>query len=707
MRRTLTHILIATLTLAIACGATAAPPKRKLIKLPGADLKQRVIWGAQATNPDGFALAFGGLDQQADDARPHTRIKRDGRWVSIVDDLRQKNPLQSLHGRLTAENAVVRVILARARHLYFEGMSGDETQQHLAAKVHPLVEKLGRIPFKQELAKTGAGDSYHRRQADRAAAGAYKVQSADNEFRMGATGADIGVGSKEQIALEKLAELLDAEPGARALSPIVWEPRHKVFVLFGGDHLDFLRNDIWVFDPAKMRWEQRHQDAAPAPRANHTLKANGDGTITVSGGYTYFNDVWYMGPAYKLHQDGEWTYDLALNKWTNNLETEGVPSGSRTYRGKLFHPLTYVKGPKPDREATAKKLADLPDNQWVVMDPPLKPKMNRDWGSACIDLKRDVMLQWSGGHSAHGGSDVAIYHFATNRWELPFPVEFPLGQMYSNTSYPNGFNFNRRPWVSAHTYKCFGYDTPSGRMLFVGHNPWTYLWDTGVGDWVGRLGKPKAMSYPNPFYTLTCERTDKGLLCWAAGGKVFRFEAEAKQWKALEAKGRLPSPSVDASGMAWDSKRNRLVMFPTAYGKPFAGKVVTFEIESGRVKLIEPPGIEVARTLPGLARESVYLPEDDVVLILAATLAPAEGEKTRRTLGFDCARERWVVYTLGGKNPAGSRNVSLGVVHDPKRNLVGACESRNQVWGMRPKLAEADKTVPEANPGPPPIGETE
>ena len=84
-----------------------------------------------------------------------------------------------------------------------------------------------------------------------------------------------------------------------------------------------------------------------------------------------------------------------------------------------------------------------------------------------------------------------MYHFATNRWELPFPIEFPLGQCYSNTSYPTGWNFNRRPWVSGHTYKSFGYDPTGKLMVFTGHNPWSYLFDPQVGDWVGRSKKPR------------------------------------------------------------------------------------------------------------------------------------------------------------------------------------------------------------------------
>ncbi len=53
-------------------------------KLPPTDLKQRVLWGATLEVTDGPSLAFGGQDQQAEDGNPHTRIKIDGQWKSIV-----------------------------------------------------------------------------------------------------------------------------------------------------------------------------------------------------------------------------------------------------------------------------------------------------------------------------------------------------------------------------------------------------------------------------------------------------------------------------------------------------------------------------------------------------------------------------------------------------------------------------------------------
>ena len=78
----------------------AKAPRKRPYRLPDVDIKQRVIWGATCDGGGGGAVAFGGQDQQSEDGRPHTRIRLDGRWRAIHEQLRTANPLQKLHDRL-------------------------------------------------------------------------------------------------------------------------------------------------------------------------------------------------------------------------------------------------------------------------------------------------------------------------------------------------------------------------------------------------------------------------------------------------------------------------------------------------------------------------------------------------------------------------------------------------------------------------------
>jgi len=92
-------LAVLAVVLAAATAAHAAPAHKRPYRLKDTDLKQRVIWGAVCERPDGTGLAFGGQDQQADDGRPHTRIKVNGRWTCIRDDLRAATPLQKFGER--------------------------------------------------------------------------------------------------------------------------------------------------------------------------------------------------------------------------------------------------------------------------------------------------------------------------------------------------------------------------------------------------------------------------------------------------------------------------------------------------------------------------------------------------------------------------------------------------------------------------------
>jgi hypothetical protein len=399
--------LVAVLSL-LLLAAPAPQEKPKSSRPLPTDLHQRVIWGSTCEVPDGPSLAFGGQDQQAEDGNPHTRIKVNGQWVSLYDELLLANPNRMPPDVQRGVIAAEKERRARARSNWFEGKG----------------PALGPESFKP--------------------------------------------------AME--AESRESEPPPRALSPIAYDAKSKLFVVFGGDHFDYLTNDTWVFDPAMRRWTKRHPPSAPPPRANHVLKALGDGTIVLSGGYTYTSSTDYVGAQYRDHNDGEWVYDVAADGWTG----KGGVEETRVYRTGRLHPDYYIKDPTPDPKAFADWLAAVAVNTWTLTRPPQLPALNRDWGSAVLDPDRDLILRWSGGHSAHGGTDVLQYHMNTNRWELTMPVEFPLGQLYSNTDYPEGWNFNHRPWITGHTYQNYGYDPNLKKMLFTGKREFCYVYDPGV-----------------------------------------------------------------------------------------------------------------------------------------------------------------------------------------------------------------------------------
>ena len=643
-----------------------AQAQEKKYRLPSTDLKQRVIWGATLEVPEGPSLAFGGEDQKSEDGTPHTRIKVNGEWKAIHEELRANNPLQKFHDRCRELRDRQKALVSKMRTRHFEGEPGEvATEQELAKEIELLRTDVPKGPAHDQL-------------------GMALGMAAEISSEPSRTDAWVLVKAmtKVQLSLELAGDFLNAEPSPRALSPIAYDPNTRLFVIFGGDHLDYLTNDTWVFDPEKRRWSLRRPNRAPPPRANHRLQA-ADGKVTLTGGYTYTSSTDYVGGQYRDHNDGEWTYDLAADKWTG--PGEGVSSDERTYRTGKLHPDFYMQAPRP-----APVELSFPFNTWVKRNPPHLPALNRDWGTAVLDPDRDLILRWSGGHSAHGGTDVLQYHLKTNRWELCSPVEFPLGQLYTNTEYPEGVNFNQRPWVTGHTYQSYGYDPNLKKMLFTGRREDCHVYDPEVGDWTGRFAKPKGMIYGDCYYTLTITSTPGGLVCWTHDGKLFRFEG--KEWVEKPLTGsKLPGSVVDNSTVVFDSNRERLLFARKPYGDktPFSGELHEVSLKSWTVAAISPAGKEAAAEIPYLCQIR-YGHINDLFLV-GATLKPGD-DGVRRTPAYDPAKNRWVSLNIAGDDPNGKtgRNVSLGMMYDAKRRVFWAVDTNSQVYALKLDAAKAD-----------------
>ena len=424
----------------------------------------------------------------------------------------------------------------------------------------------------------------------------------------------------------------------------------------------------------------------------------------MTGGYTYSSNTDYVGGQYADSDDGSWVYDFDKDKWESSrlADRDGhapklAAPDSRVYRTGPFHPDVYTQGSKPNARKFEAWLGAIPANRWVPTNPPYLPRLNRDWGTARIDTDRDMILRWSGGHSAHGGTDVPHFHFSTNRWELPFPVEFPLGQLYSNTSYPNGFNFNLRPWMTGHTYQNYAYDPPSRMMVKAGRPRHYYVYDPDLGDWIGRGGKPSAMQYNSCFYTLTLTATPHGIVCWDKHGRVHRYDHSRGKWIALVLTGdKLPGAYVDNSTIAYDSKRDRVLMINTlGYGKPFDGQVWALDLKTNTVTGLSPKGREHADRFANVDK-CCYDADHDLLLI--GTYLKDAGDHTPMP-AYDCRNNQWI--TLGIEYSTGERfgrttrafphNRSDGLMFDPRRQLIWGTNTNSQVYVLRLDLERIDK----------------
>jgi Galactose oxidase, central domain len=658
--------------------AGAKPGAR--VKGPGANLKQIVIWGSECKQPEGKGLAFGGQHQRAGDGRPHTRLFEGGKWVVIHEELRKKNPLQKHHDAIWKLRTRFKNSLGRGRHIFFQGMTAGDERAFLEKEVNPELKKLAAELA--ALVKTLGGlNGLGKYESGQVKFALEKIRTALSTVSAlkNITDAKILAAMRQaQIKMELAAEALGAEPPPRACSKVVYDTKTKLYVIFGGDHFDYLTNDIWVFDPAKKKWQQRHPKSAPQPRAAHKATAPGDGTLRVASGINYRSKIGYMAPCYWQLGGAEWVYDLAADSWKAPTGEKSFPSDARSYRTGPYAPEYYMGGERPNAAANEARLKAIPVNTWVAMKPPKRYEKNRDWGTSVIDPDHDLLLQWSGGHSSYGATDVAQYHFATNRWEIAFPVELPLGQNYSNSSYPGGFNFNLRPWMTGHTYKGYAYSKALKRLALLvrshqweyAHDPYYYIYDPVIGDWTERRRKPGAMSFVQNMYSVqTCD-TKAGLFAWAKS-KALLLDVKTMKWRGLKTKGKLPGVSVDSSGLVYDAKRDRVLFARKSYGRKnkFSGQIHALDLKTLEVKALSPKSPELPVGV--YLREGVYHAAADVFIW---------GGGKAGLVAYDPKDNRWVKLKITGKAPFGH---STGHVYDAKRQLLWVVDSRANIWCLR------------------------
>ena len=547
-------------------------------------------------------------------------------------------------------------------------------------------------------------------------------------------------------ARESMAAARDAlalQPPPRAMSKMVYDAARKEIVLFGGDQLDRLLSDTWVFDCASMRWQERRPAVNPPPRASHALVyLPKSGKILLFGGYGYGSSSDYCAGRCIPRPFDMWVYDAAANTWEALAPVEkgaavpvmgspsstaaaadendvvvavsggtwafradmlkgdaaatakaGVKAGTVEPRRLAFVPEFYDEAPASDPVVAEAALKAVPVNTWVQIVPPKKPTQNRDWGSAVYSPDHDVILRWSGGHVAHCGTDVVRYHPGLNRWSLAYNAEVPLGFAYANDGTPQEWTFKHRPWMPTHTYKSYGYDPVMKRMLYSGSTPVTFVFDPELGDW-------EQQTIPAPFggvcYTRTFCSTPKGAVVWApcdnpSPSALWRMNAATRAWELLPLKGVLPAMSPDWQSAVYDSKRNRLLLLTR-------GKVVSYDLATGEAASL----LSAGRELSTIAmREAVYLPDADVVLV--GSHAAVAGFHLPV---YDCAKNAWLGLELTGPDPirrgstgGATFNESMGLVYDPDRKLIMTLGQHDDVTVLKydsttAKLADLSKSNP-------------
>jgi hypothetical protein len=178
-----------------------------------------------------------------------------------------------------------------------------------------------------------------------------------------------------QQKAEEAAQAQYPVPCSRRNSPLVYDAKNKFFVLFGGDHEDYLLNDTWLLDLDKKTWKRARPELIPSPRAGHALvylpRSN---KVAMYEGYAQSNSTDYAArPWATVNPVQLWLYDVATDRWelagSWPLPLKGEPSGPGAvghfegYASQWFSPpaltadhtdlLFLVAHPRGDKQPSA------------------------------------------------------------------------------------------------------------------------------------------------------------------------------------------------------------------------------------------------------------------------------------------------------------------------------------------------------------------
>ena len=455
-----------------------------------------------------------------------------------------------------------------------------------------------------------------------------------------------------RVLLEQAADAVAPEPPGRARIQVAYDPEHKKIVLFGGDQLDRVLADTWLYDCATRTWEQKFPKACPSPRAGYVCawlpKAK---QVVLAGGYSR---DW-------LPQE-IWTYDVAANEWrplaSVPLVTEGgrddlrkyspncpltgsrgtqcgavteddvlvcvSPGGGMTtwackidpakpgatadkavagksgdYTFNRMDPADWEKVANPDAEKMKKFYADLPVNQWTAVKfARYAPGATNRWGTTAYDPQRHQFLFWGGGHATSHENDVAHFSVLGGCWTIGYHPDDPIETVYAEQ--PTPLSFHDRAHVPIHAYKGYCYDSTSGKMLFFSR-----AYNVAAREWEA-AGIP-GLKHRGTMHS-HMEPTPGGAVTFSAEG-LFRFDAKTNAWVKLPWAGPNPGDIwCDGDSLLYDSKRNCLWLTNK-------GDIYKYDLAAGKAEKV---AYTKPKALGGFVfhGEEVYLPDADLILLM-------------------------------------------------------------------------------------------
>lgn len=675
---------------------------------------------------------FGGTGGVSETGALLTYIFKDGQWKRGEF---ANHPLQSSLATLKSN---ARKLYSSIANRYYVSETDEAKKVDLAKEGSLLSDEIKKLKFEKNNSKSLQENIIKNLEVLKSKLGS-KYSTVEIE-----------ISRNIWVDFVKLDWSIGSEPAPRNYASLAFDNETKKIVLFGGEGEFGACNDTWIYDCATRKWSEIEPVLSPSPRLGHGSIAF-KGKCYVVGGFEPFGSMSYCAGLWSRLPFDVWEFSIATGKWTYlkedvakrastamqpsiqltidpegkslswladvmsygkktseikgsfdlpgadiGTEKVGVMSGTLKVRELGFDPAWYEKVPPADENAFQEKLKNIPVNKWFNVAPPVL-HVNRDWGTTVLDIHRDQLLHWAGGHSSHCGTDVAHFSLATGRWHILYTPELPFEYCYSNDGAPVP-PLTVKPW-GPHSYLSYAYDIITQKMIWAGShgatritNPfglWTY--DPETYEWSNPQWKINGGKFDVERHKTCMASTPSGIAVWAdkrggSGGETGLWLANVKDRVFEPIVGTDPKDGTtlpfscfgDGHGNTYDSKRN-CVYILNFKQKENKNKIWSVDLKTKTVTVLEPKNSDKFPLDANMARECTYIPDYDIMIV------PTSPQKT---LIYDCDKNEWHEMaepgTLNKQNVAEPLyGVSTGVEWDAKRKLLWLVQTNGAVYAMR------------------------
>jgi len=418
--------------------------------------------------------------------------------------------------------------------------------------------------------------------------------------------------------------------------------------------------------------------------------------------------------------------------------TDAAAEGRETTAILKRKPEETAAGTAPDpvrRSEQAKRILNMPDNQWIHFPDPGRQAIIRTWGSCAFDTDRGRIITWGGGHCGYGGNDYDSYDVAEHTWiASPHTAEYPE-RAWNRGINPGGLTFNGAPWIR-HGRKIYAYDPISKKIintrtifLTSGYEPqvlkriaspspqapdknqytrWSYTkWVTWAYDekekdgWeIVCSGLPGLdLTVQTPYGVMAIDhnwgavdnKDREDMSVWQGqpmvNNSVYLLKVIDRKWDKLTIEGPWPQNLYETAALVYDSRRKHLILHGAG---PKRDELWRFILEKGKWEKITPGfAAGAGEQAPVCTREAVYLEKDDALL----TFGGPGGDRTKAGFwAYRVGENRW--HKLDIQPPAGktmnqmfsqNRGWAYDPIHDRIWMVLGLTGDmgRAEVYGLK------------------------